>query len=435
LRLPRCAFILAIFLANTVFGQDTLLKITGKVIDDVTKLPLRNVSVQITGTLKGTTTDSNGVFKFSVKENKIVLEFSIIGYETKFISANYTSYNKLVIPLSQKTQQLKEVVINSSPIEAVIKSENSNVLDYEFYKDNILLITYVHDLKKSKLILINQSFDTISKTSIPEEPTGLFKDCLGNNHVVCQNTIYQVYLENSTLKLYPPEKIENFEQIMYPCVAQDSANLYFLKKEGAIVVDVGAFRPFNSHSHTISYSYVNKLTKKKSSLADIVDEEVEKKRKDELDYEKGKMSAGMYEHGSPARDRLFFETIVIKEIFAPLYNIQNKIYVFDFVNYNIQRYEATGELLSKVNLKFQHQLNWKRQMCIDEKSGKVFAIFEKNGVSELKEINLITGEINNSYKIPFAFIKQIKAYDNYIYFLYKGKEYDDTRCLSRLRLN
>lgn len=416
------------------FAQDSLFKINGKVIDEITKLPLKSVSIQINGTLKGTASDSNGVFKLSVREKDIMLMFSSIGYDNKFIKANYKSYSKLVIELSQKTQVLNEVVINASPIENVIKSKNSNVLDYDFYKDHILLITYRNDLSKSKLILINKFFDTISKINIPEEPTGLFKDCLGNHHILCENSIYQVFSDTFHLKLFPAQPIQNFEAMLYPCIAQDSLNVYLIKKNGTQPVEAG-FRVFNSPNHTINYTYINKSTKIRGNLTEIVDEEMIRKRKEELRLEKTYQANGMYQHGSPDQDRLFFETITIKEVYAPLYNIKGEIYIFDYINSHILKYSSNGQLINKVEIKFHNDKHWKRQMCVDETNGKAFAVFESNGITELKEINLTNGQINHSYKIPFAFIKNIKANGNYIYFLFKGTDFNDTRCLSRLKLN
>lgn len=421
--------ILLCLLANALFSQDSLFKINGQVIDQITRLPLRNVNVHINGTLKGTSTDSNGVFKLSVKEKDITLLFSMIGYDNKFITANYRSYSKLIIELSRSIQLLKEVEINSSPLESVIKSKSRNILDYDFFKDHILLITYRNDVSKSTLLLISQSLDTLSRINIPEEPTGLFKDCLGNEHIVCENTIYQIYSEASQLKLFPPQPIQNFENVLYPCVAQDSLNLYFIKKQGAVPVETG-YHVFNSHHHTIHYTYINKLGKKKSDLIDIVDKEMLNKRTGELNYEKGETA-----RKNPGEDRLFFETVVIKEVYAPLYIIKNEIYIFDYINSCILKYSPAGQFISKVDITFHNEKHWKRQMCVDETNGKALAIFETNGITELKEINLSTGHIDRSYKIPFVFIKNIKAHDNYIYFLFKNSDYNDTKCLSRLKLN
>jgi hypothetical protein len=427
-------FILCVFLTGLAFSQDSLYKISGRVTDDVTKQPLKNVSIQISGTLQGTTTDSSGLFKLEVRAKDIVLVFSIIGYDNKVIKANYRSYSGLFVGLAQRLQVLNEVVINASPVEQVIVSKKSNVLDYDFYNDHILIITYGNDLSGSKLILINQSFDTLSKINIPEEPTGLFKDCLGNNHVVCEKSIYQVYTDSFGMHLLPPQPIQSFERVLYPCIAADSSNVYLVKKSGAVPVETG-FHVFDSHNHTVSYTYVNKLTKQQNSLAKITDEELVQKRKEELLYEKNKQAAGLYNHGSQGQDRLFFETILVKEIYAPLYTIKGRTYIFDYINSFILSYDSRGKLLNRTAIAFHRDKSWKRDMCVDEKSGKAFAIFENKGITEIKEINVNDGQINRSYKIPFIFIKNIKARDGYVYFLYKGPDYIGARCLSRLKVN
>ena len=429
-------FLFFIF-TQQVLSQDTLYKISGKVIDDKTKQPIANVGVQIYGTLWGAATDSNGFFKLSVKENAVLLKFLIVGYEDKIIKISSKNYTGFVVALSQKTQQLKEIVINGSPIEAVIKSEDSNVLDYDFYDDNILMITYRNDLSKAKLFLLSPSFDTLSRLKLPAEPTELYKDCLGNNHVVCQNDVYQIYLDSTlNLKLLTPKDIKTFAAMLYPCVAEDSLNLYIIKKQGSELVHASIGADYYSPNHTLDYFAVNKLNRQVNHLINVADERSKRYRDDEAFAEANKMAAGMYAHGGgPQQDRYFLEKIVIKEVFAPLYNINGIMYVFDFINLGILNFSSSGQLQNKVEMKFQLGLNFKREMCIDKKTGKAFAVFETDGVTEIKEMNLNTGNINQTYKVPYPFIKKIKAYDNYIYFLYKGNQDLDTRFLSRLKLN
>ncbi len=422
-----------IYTANSSFAQDTLYKINGTVRDEKTNLPLNNVSVQINGTLRWTATDINGNFNFLIKEKEALLFFSYIGYANKFINADYRSYNNIDIFLSQKTQTLKEIVINSSPLETVAKSKKEHVLDYSFFQDDILIITYKDKLSEAKLIQLTTFFDTLSILNIPDKPTGLYKDCLGNNHIVCEKNIYQIYSDSSGLRLLAPKDIQSFETILYPCIASDSTNLYLMKKYGAEPVDVG-YRVFYSHNHSVIYSYINKFDRKRGTLLNLVDNNTLQKKKKEIQFQKNKKIAD-HPHGNPAQERLFFETIIVKEVYAPLYKIDNKIYIFDYINSNILCYSSNQQLLSKVGIQFHKEKNWKREMCIDEKSGKAFAIFESKGISELKEINLRTGQINKSYKIPYAFVINILANDNYIYFLYKENDYFDTKYLSRLRID
>lgn len=426
------AFILFFTIALTfpVFAQNSVFKISGKVIDLQTQLPLSNVNVQINGTLQGTTTDSNGIFELSYREKSIILIFSYIGYEKKFIQLNDSSNNSLIVTLSPKTEILEEVVISSSPIETII----SNVLDYSFNGDNILLITYTNKLLKSKLVIISPKLDTLDKINIPERPLRLFKDCFGNNHIISGKNVYQVYFDSAKLHLLPPSSVEKFEAVLFSCVAEDSQNLYFMKKYGTHQIETERFR-IQTNNHVLNYYYINKSTKQKSTLVTISDQEIIELSAEETKFLNEKEAAGMYRRPVLKEfERIFAETILYEEVYAPLFILDDTIYVFDYINSKI-KYYASNQIVKETEISFHADKNWKKEMCIDDKTQKIYAIYESNGVSTLKEINLNNGLLNDSYKIPFHFVENIKTHDNYIYFLYQNKEHNNTKFLSRLKIN
>lgn len=78
------ALTLWLFLSAFALSAQTL-KVTGVVIDDVTKETLPGVTVMVKGTSIGTVTDMDGKYLISVDKNK-TLVFSYIGYESKEIS-------------------------------------------------------------------------------------------------------------------------------------------------------------------------------------------------------------------------------------------------------------------------------------------------------------------------------------------------------------
>ncbi|HWY33904.1 MAG TPA: hypothetical protein VNX68_04615, partial [Nitrosopumilaceae archaeon] len=273
--------------------------------------------------------------------------------------------------------------------------------------------------------------DTLSIVNLPVEPTKLFKDCLGNNHLVCKDVIYQLYYDSS-LHFLPPKSINDFETILLPCVTQDSLNLYTVEKYGAHPIDIG-FRVFNTNNHGLAYFFINKRNRIKNDLIYIEDEEIIKMSNDEARYERSKQAAGLYKHGSPEQDRLFAETVIFKEIYAPLFKIDRNVYVFDYINGNIQCF-SSGKFVNTTAITFQKEKHWKKEMYIDEKRHKAYSVFEKNGIVEAREVNLSSGMLGSGIKIPFVFIQNIKIRDGYIYFLYKEKEYQDTRYLSRFRI-
>lgn len=168
----------------------------GKVLDAETKLPLKNVSISINGTLSGTLSDSTGAFDLQASGSSVILNFSMLGYDKKSVKVTKDMKDGLLVELTRKTDLLGEVVISADPVQVVSKSRRYQVLDYDFYDDHILMITYV-DPDKSKLVLLGGHNDTLGFRKIPGEPNSLFRDCMGNLHVVCKDSIYQAFYNGS----------------------------------------------------------------------------------------------------------------------------------------------------------------------------------------------------------------------------------------------
>jgi hypothetical protein len=232
--------------SSGIFSQNSAFLLSGKILDAETKLPLRNVSISIKGTLSGTLSDTAGAFTIQVSGSPVTLSFSMLGYEKKSVRLTKDSKDVLV-ELTRKTDLLEEVVIQAEPVQVVSKSKRYHVLDYDFYGDDILMITYV-DLDKSRLVLLGRQGDTLGFRKIPGEPNRMFRDCLGNLHVVCKDSIYQAFYNGNALSLLPPKSIHDFEKILLPCVAQDSSGFYLVEKYGGgQVIDVGLGAPVRAN--------------------------------------------------------------------------------------------------------------------------------------------------------------------------------------------
>ena len=457
------SLLLLLFCCTSFYSQDSTFTFKGKVVDLSNKNPLPYVSISINGTLRGTETDSSGRFSFLITGEHKLLKFSLLGYETVYVNPYSQPGKEQLVPMKQKAKLIGEVVVSANPIQAMVKSKRSYVLDYDFYDDHILLISYGLGKSSYKLVLIDETGDTLSIIKAPETPQRLFKDCLGNHYVVCEENIYQVYYNNTSLQFLPPKSIKDLEGILMPCIAQDSSNLYLVAKHGSYLVTNTIFHDFYSNHTSLSYYYVNKALKQKKLLLDVVDEATLRMKADERRLLNAKQQgrsgdemgrvvqtnsktppqASMPSMSSNHREKsvlqsfdvIFSETIVFKEIVAPLYVIKNQLYVFDFVNSKLQSFSSSGSLLKEVPMTLHRDMKWKRSMCIDEKLNKAYTLFEKNGISELKEIDLRTGKECHSEKIPLVFVENIKVNNGYIYFLHKGEEADDTRYLSKFKIH
>lgn len=414
-----------------IFSQNSSFLLSGKVLDAETKLPLRNVSISIKGTLSGTLSDSTGAFTIQVPGSSVTLNVSMLGYDKKSVRLTKDNTNGLLVELTRKADLLAEIVINAEPVQVVSKSKRYHVLDYDFYGDHVLMITYV-DLDKSRLVLLDQKNDTLGFRKIPGEPNRMFRDCLGNLHVVCKDSIYQAFYNGSTLSLLPAKSIRDFEKILLPCVAQDSSGFYLVEKYGSgQMIDVGMGAPVRANDLALSYTRIDKKKRERKRFIMIADEHKMIMSQDEVAFEARKEESGLKTFG----DRLFAEKFLFTEIYAPLYNIKGNIYIFDYVNGNIKRFDKALQFRGEIPVAYHKTLSFQEDMEVDAVSGKTFALFESGGVSELKEINLQTGDVKKSYRIPFPFTTHIKVQDGYAYFIRKEKGDDGTRYLLRMRLD
>ncbi|WP_316843896.1 TonB-dependent receptor domain-containing protein [Pedobacter psychrodurus] len=94
----------------TIVSKPVQQRITGKVVDAVSKETIPGVSIRIKGTQSYSTTDGNGNFSISISQPEAVLVFSYIGYNMREVKVNSKSYN-LTVALSSSSMALGDVTV------------------------------------------------------------------------------------------------------------------------------------------------------------------------------------------------------------------------------------------------------------------------------------------------------------------------------------
>ena len=100
--------VLGIF-SQTTYAQSTSLTVTGKLYDSKTNEPLIGGSVVIKGTSKGVSTDANGKYSISVPNNKTVLVFRYLGYNSSEMEVG--AKNIIDVALVSASSDLAQVVV------------------------------------------------------------------------------------------------------------------------------------------------------------------------------------------------------------------------------------------------------------------------------------------------------------------------------------
>lgn len=99
----------------SLFSQSNY-SVSGKIIDDVTKLPLLGASVFAENTTIGTATNVDGVFHLQLPNGGYNLVVTFTGYqtETKRITTADNGNNNIVIEIKQKEKSLDDVVVKAT---------------------------------------------------------------------------------------------------------------------------------------------------------------------------------------------------------------------------------------------------------------------------------------------------------------------------------
>lgn len=100
--------VLGIF-SQTTFAQSTSSTVTGKLYDSKTNEPLIGGSVVIKGTSKGVSTDANGKYSISVPNNKTVLVFRYLGYNSSEMEVG--AKNIIDVAMVSASSDLAQVVV------------------------------------------------------------------------------------------------------------------------------------------------------------------------------------------------------------------------------------------------------------------------------------------------------------------------------------
>ena len=105
---------------NTLSPKEAITEVSGQVLD-VDGEPLAGVNIRVKDKLIGTTTDGNGMFSLSIKQDPpLILVFSIVGFQTEEVDITNANTNGLEVRMQEQTFLGEEVVVSASRVEQSI---------------------------------------------------------------------------------------------------------------------------------------------------------------------------------------------------------------------------------------------------------------------------------------------------------------------------
>jgi len=388
-------------------------------VTDSSGIPISNTNISITSTLKGTTTNLDGIFYLKIKKLPSVIKVSHINYQLETIrvkkSTSIIINDTLIVSiiLNKKINQLNTFEINSDKIELLYNKPFVSIYDYQFYEDNLLLL--LKEKRTFKIKLMDSDLNVLKELPLAIDGTELYKDCFGNSHIMTKDSVYQVWIDSSGISLIYNCSLEKFNMYLSPC--QTKHNKTYI------------FKQLIANSQTSMFYYLNE-NKDVKYLKRIRDELAERYvRKKEAIIKKleqpniSKMSeskAAVYGARDLGRMLHYIDNLLINIAQNPLFAINNSIYIFDHPNDSCWVFDENLLFNRSFYIDYESKKGWDKELILDKLKGEVYAKFKKGSMCYLKKIDLQTGKTTESYKLEkHTFPTKIKINNNIAYYLYK----------------
>ncbi|MCX6251351.1 MAG: carboxypeptidase-like regulatory domain-containing protein [Bacteroidetes bacterium] len=435
--------IFLLFVHTFIFSQTILVK--GIVKDELTSKPIQEVNIKVYGTTTGTSTDKKGSFLLRLNKIPATLVITCVGYEDAYYDITDISKIPIEFLLSAKSYNLQQVDISSNKYSFLFKDKDYSVLDYELMGDNVLLLIFRYQLKRSELVLLNRIGDTLAISKLPEVPPALlFKDFLSNVHYFSKaNNSYQCFFneKNSGIEFLYKTTVDSIQTLVKPFLFKMSGRLYFqVSLANGFGTAIGYFE--NGHVK----KYIKQCLNEKK-LAEYKDDQIFYEKWNDFiastnstPFKNFKRGQYLDEYESRAHQFEFYNMI-----YPVIKTGENNIVFFNFSSDLIELMNENGKIIHTVPITFHKESTnsinlsnagwrWGSKILTDDYFHDIYAIFLKNGMVKIQRIDLETGKLGKATVLPLPFPEKIEIYKGDAYFLTKGAGENEKWKLVKVKL-
>jgi hypothetical protein len=437
------AFFLFLFVIP-VSGQDQThrLLVLGKIISARDSSGLNGAVVLCKSPPRTSFADKKGYYGILVDyKSGVKLEFRYYGYKTVYKTINAELLSKAngdtlhlnifmqpdVIDLNEQT-----ITAKSGP-DTVIGNWHFFIEDYVFTDSGrYVLLTFEKSLKAAKVMLADNTQKIISQANVPVEALNLYEDYQGHINVMCKDSAFRVHIfpDNHIGLMALP--YGDFCSRMLPCVDTLGGKILFSN--------------YNRDYPAFTYFAYNPTDTSVKPIRGIVDKELLAQYNWEFDYllPKDRLYARKMEAYTGIDKRIiaatmtgFPNSIYYTPLYAPMFVVHDTICIFDHYSDSLFLYDKTGKEIHASKISYHHPANWKewdRSLHQDEKTGEIYARFEKGGFYYLKRIDIKTGNITGTFKISVQYVKHIHIYDGEVYYIFRPTESIQKKYLYKERI-
>ena len=342
------------------------------------------------------------------------LNYSMIFYD----KSDTTELDLVLSPIRYKN--LNVVHLKAPPkVDTVYGSDKSSILDFEVLgSDSILLLLYDKSPKKAnKLKLIVNSLE-IAQCDIYEPVEEIIKDYRGNIHAISMNKSHCIGFRNDSL------------------IRTEISKTYFLNYLAPIVDTTSTksiLSNFNEVYPAFEYYALDKKDSTYKKITNIKDEWMMELYRSEYKWVdvRTKLWAREKEQDSGIDKEIwiganyFTQSIYWKEVYAPMFERNDSIFVFNYPKDLLEIFDKNGDSLKSVSIYHHYHAQksgFQKNLIQDGKTGIIYATFLKEGFVYVSPINMESGEIGKMYQLNYRYAENVKIFGNEVFYIYRPFE-------------
>ena len=391
-----------LLLAANIYAQERQI-IQGYCKDENGKA-IENVSVYAHDSLLVSVTDEQGRFTYGYAQTGLKLRFAHMVFEPTYYTIKEKDINgkNLTVKMKTKSHELLEVEVTANAPHIAFDNPVMTVLDYTLREDGIYMIVYRR--RHSALLHLSFDGDTLHEMPISSRYKYLSKDAFGDIYAIND---YQASLVGFM-------ELDNGKKMLMNFYHSMSRKTFFDKFSTIIAASDSVFitgRYFYYNKEMGYYCNILGSDNEPYLLHYIVDEE-------------GRDDIWLMSHTKGGID--FWAT---ERIYNPIFEIDNKFYVFAYTDHEtivfnavgneLERYPLTFHEYRKWNGKMVPDRRWKQKMMVDAARKEFYTFFVTDGIYTLKRIDLKTGTATSVMDLSgYPFAQNMRIRDGVLYFIY-----------------
>ena len=432
--------LLFLFSTTVFFGIAQSVEIRGQVLD-VDGDPIRDVRYFLTSrptVFYKTTVDGDYSVKYTAATSDTIV-FEHVGFQRNTLLIDERLVKKakngtLLVDIVLPNRIWTQIDVFADRPDTLFGTQEYSVADFEFDRSgDIVLLTYEKTLDKGSVLRVLDENKTITdRYYIAENAIELRTDFRGNTHLITEDVVYFIAIEDHKINVFP----ENRD--------------YFFRYVAPIIDTIGDRIFFSNYSEVypaFDYLEFNRADSTYNTLLKVEDQWMMDLYRAEFKYVD--VRTKLWAHNKELETgidkeiwvgaNVFTNSIYYEPLYAPLFKVgTDSILVFDhYKNFLFLYTEETGFFTDSTRI-FYHKdakkSGWEQPLIQDSENDIIYGIFERNGYTYLSKINLETGLIEHNFRLNYKYVESIHVKGGYVYYIYRPYESVQKKYIYRERL-